>query len=124
MLFNKKTKQEIIKVIHYEGIKEYNQDYPCNIVVNEYSFEFKRVKPEMTITLPKDKIIKIDVLKENAFMQKYHNTISTNKLKYYLVITYKKDEQEHYIAFWGTAKEAIKFDNLKYKYIQNVNYTL
>lgn len=123
MLFQK-NKKEVIKVVHYEGISEFNQDYPCSIEIKDTSFEIKKIKPEMVVTLPIEKIIKIDVLKEEEFMKKYHNTIGTNKLKYYLIITYNSNNQEKYIAFWGTAKEAMKFHDLKCKYTSSKNYTL
>lgn len=123
MLFKQKNKN-IINVSHYEGLKGFNQDYPCTIEEKDDMFEIKKIKPEMTVTLPKQKIVKIDSLRENEFMQKYHNTMGTNNKKYYLVITYQKGEQTDYIAFWGTAKEAIRFDDLKYKYCSNENYTL
>ena len=123
MLFKQKDKN-IIRVIHYEGLNDFNQDYPCTIEEKDDVFEIRKIKPEMTVTLPKQKIVKIDSLRENEFMQKYHNTVGINNKKYYLVITYQKGEQTDYIAFWGTAKEAIRFDDLKYKYCSNENYSL
>lgn len=123
MLFKQKNKN-IISVIHYEGLKGFNQDYPCTIEEKDDTFEIRKIKPEMTVTLSKQKIVKIDSLRENEFMQKYHNTMGTNNKKYYLIITYQNEERTDYIAFWGTAKEAIRFDDLKYKYCSNENYSL
>lgn len=125
MLFKKKNKN-VINVMHYQGLEGFNQDYPCSIEIKDDKFEIKRIKPELTITLFINQIIKIDSLKDNEFMQKYNNSIGTNKKKYYLVITYKsKDNQEKEIIFWGTASEAIKFDDLKFKFIINKeNYSL
>ena len=125
MIFKKKNKN-IIRVVHYDGLKGFNQDYPCTIEEKEDVFEIKKIKPEMTVTLPKNKIVKIDYLRDNEFMQKYHNTLGTNDKKHYLVIIYNSDENsEKQIVFWGTSLEAIKFSKLKYKYNGNVdNYTL
>lgn len=125
MIFKKKNKN-IIKVVHYDGLRGFNQDYPCTIEEKDDSFEIKKIKPEMVVTLPKNKIVSIDSLNDNEFMQKYHNTIGTNDKKYYLIITYNSDENaENQIIFWGTSFEAIKFNKLKYKYNGNIgNYTL
>lgn len=125
MLFKKKN-SNIIKAMHYEGLEGFNQDYPCTIEEKEDVFEIRKIKPEMIVTLPKNKIIKIDSLKDNEFMQKYKNTIGTNKRKFYLVITYKSNEGiEKNIILWGTASEAIEFDNLKMKFAgKTQNYTL
>ncbi len=124
MLF-KKQKTNEINAMHYEGLEGFNQDYPCVIKINDDCFEFKKIKPEMTVTLPKNKIVKIDSLNENEFMKKYHNTVGTNKYKYYLIITYGSEGKQQQIIFWATSKEAIKFDNLKYQYNGNMkDYTL
>ncbi len=125
MLFKKKN-SNILNVMHYQGLDGFNQDYPCLIEIKEKEFEIRKIKPELTVTLPINQIIKIDSLKNNEFTQKYNNTIGTNNKKYYLIITYKsKDNKEKEIIFWGTASEAIKFDNLKYKYTGNTeNYSL
>lgn len=121
MLFKKKN-TNIINVMHYQGLEGFNQDYPCTIEVKENEFEIKKIKPELIVTLPINQIIRIDSLKDNEFMQKYNNTVGTNKRKFYLIITYKsKDNKEKEIIFWGTASEAIKFDDLKFKYNGNIN---
>lgn len=125
MLFKKKNK-DIINVMHYQGLEGFNQDYPCLIEIKDDKFVIKRIKPELVVTLSINQIIKIDSLKDNEFMQKYNNTVGTNNKKYYLVITYmSKDNQEKEIIFWGTASEAIKFDDLKFKFSGNTeNYSL
>lgn len=123
MLFKKKNK--IIKVIHYDGLKGFNQNYPCTIENKDDIFEIKKIKPEMIVKLPKSKIIKIDSLRDNEFMQKYIHSNGTNNMKYYLIITYKTDNEEKEIIFWGTAKEAIQFNKLKEQYNGNIeNYIL
>lgn len=120
-----KEKNKIIKVIHYAGLIGFNQDYPCTIEIKDEVFEIKKIKPEMIVKLPKSKIVKIDSLKENEFMQKYNHTKGTNNMKYYLVITYKNDTETKEIILWGTSKEAIQFNKLKYQYNGNIeSYTL
>lgn len=79
----------------------------------------------MIVKFPKSKIIKIDSLRDNEFMQKYNHSNGTNNMKYYLIITYKTDNEEKEIIFWGTAKEAIQFNKLKEQYNENIeNYIL
>lgn len=123
MLFKKKNK--IIRVMHYDGLKGFNQNYPCTIEIKDDMFEIKKIKPEMIVKLPKSKIIKIDSLRDNEFMQKYNHSNGINNMKHYLIITYKTDNEEKQIIFWGTAKEAIQFNKLKEQYNGNVeNYIL
>lgn len=125
MLFSKKNK-DIIRVMHYEGLEGFNQNYPCTIEEKEDVFEIKKINPELTVTLPKNKIVKIDSLRDHEFMQKYQNTVGTNNKKFYLVITYNsKEGNEKQIVLWGTAAEGIKFNDLKIKYSGNTqDYTL
>ena len=123
MLFKKKNK--IIRVMHYDGLKGFNQNYHCTIEIKDDMFEIKKIKPEMIVKLPKSKIIKIDSLRDNEFMQKYNHSNGINNMKHYLIITYKTDNEEKQIIFWGTAKEAIQFNKLKEQYNGNVeNYIL
>ena len=44
MIFKKKNKN-IIKVVHYDGLRGFNQDYPCTIEEKDDSFEIKKIKP-------------------------------------------------------------------------------
>ena len=56
-------------------------------------------------------------------MVKYHNNDATTDKgmkKYYLVITYtSKNNEEKYIAFWGTIFEYNKFLDLQNKQLDN-----
>lgn len=115
-MFGKK-KESGIPVQHYEGISAFAQDWPCRLEVKDDHLEIRRLKPETTVNLPKNRIIKIDEMEEKQFMAKYHGSpISTakNGTKYFLVITYTtQDGSESFLAFWGTAFERGAFLNLK-----------
>ena len=104
-----KNKNSIIKVMHYEGLDDFIQDYPCTIEIKDNTFEIKRIKPETTVNLSMAQIKKIETMEESRFMVKYHNNDATTDKgmkKYYLVITYtSKNNEEKYIAFWGTIFE-------------------
>lgn len=121
-MFGKK-KNSIIKVMHYEGLDNFIQDYPCTIEIKDDIFEIKRIKPEITVNLPITQIKKIEAMEEPRFMAKYHNNDSrTDKglKKYYLVITYiSKNNEEKYIAFWGTIFEYNKFLDLQNKQLNS-----
>lgn len=112
-----KNKNSIIKVMHYEGLNDFIQDYPCTIEIKDDIFEIKRIKPETTVNLSITQIKKIETMEESRFMVKYHNNDATTDKgikKYYLVVTYiSKNNEEKYIAFWGTAFEYNKFLDLQ-----------
>lgn len=112
-----KNKNSIIKVMHYEGLDDFIQDYPCTIEIKDNTFEIKRIKPKTTVNLSITQIKKIETMEESRFMVKYHNNDATTDKgikKYYLVVTYiSKNNEEKYIAFWGTAFEYNKFLDLQ-----------
>ncbi len=118
-----KNKNSIIKVMHYEGLDGFVQDYPCTIEIKDNNFEIKRIKPETTVNLSITQIKKIETMEESRFMVKYHNNDATTDKgmkKYYLVITYtSKNNEEKYIAFWGTIFEYNKFLDLQNKQLNN-----
>lgn len=118
-----KNKKSIIKVMHYEGLNDFIQDYPCTIEMKNDILEIKRIKPDTTVNLPITQILKIETMEEPRFMVKYHNNDATTDKgmkKYYLVITYiSKNNEEKYIAFWGTIFEYNKFLDLQNKQLNN-----
>ena len=105
--------------MHYEGLKDFNQDYPCTIEMKDGQFVIQRLKPETTVTLPADRILTIDPMEEEKFMLKYHNEkVSTTRAKginkYYVVIRYNTSEgHESHLVFWGTASEYGQFLELQ-----------
>ena len=121
-MFGKK-KDSIIKVMNYEGLDGFIQDYPCTIEIKDDIFEIKRIKPETTVNLSITQIKKIETMEESRFMVKYHNNDATTDKgikKYYLVVTYiSKNNEEKYIAFWGTIFEYNKFLDLQNKQLNN-----
>lgn len=107
-MFGKKKKNAAIKMMHYEGIAEFATDYPCTLELKEDILEIIRIKPETTVTLPRNRIKTISVMEEPNFMLKYHgHEVSTAKTgkKTYLVIEYDKG----HLAFWGAGMESVKF---------------
>ena len=118
-MFGKK-KENAIPVQHYEGLKDFTQDFPCKIEVKDSTFEIRRLKPETTVTLPLDRIKSFSAMEEENFMVKYHGEgMSTTKSKgikkYYLVVDYTaQDGSEKMLAFWGTASEYKHFIDLQY----------
>lgn len=121
-MFGKK-KTNVIKVMHYEGLQDFIQDFPCTIEMKEDTLEIKRIKPETTVNLATKQIIKFETMEEERFMLKYHNDKSTTDKgikKFYLVVTYNsKNNEEKYIAFWGTAFEYGKFVDLQNNFSMN-----
>ncbi|AZK44805.1 hypothetical protein [Paenibacillus lentus] len=125
-------KKKAIKVQHYEGLKDFMQDFPCTIEMNDEQFVIQRIKPETTVNLPIERILAIDAMEEERFMLKYHNhETSTTKAKgikkYYLVVRYQDVEgTEQYLAFWGTASEYGKFIELQKRKMDtpSSNYSL
>ena len=121
----KKKKQSGIPVQHYDGIKEFAQDYPCRLEVKGNILEIRRMVPETTVNLPMNRIIQIDEMEEKSFMSKYYGSpVKTSKSgkKYFLVITYtKQDGSESFLAFWGTSLERGAFIDLKMNFQKPVD---
>lgn len=123
-MFGKK-KNNVIKVCHYEGLENFMQNYPCEIQIKENIFEIKRIKPETTVTLEMERIIKFDTMSEEQFMSKYHNCSIDGKSKSpktFLVVTYKaKDGTVKYLAFWGVLFDGMKLIDMAYKNVKNTD---
>ena len=114
-MFGKK-KNNVIKVCHYEGLVDFMQNYPCQISVADDIFTIEKIKPAATVTLPMERIIKIE------FMKKYHNCSINKSAKTFLVVTYtSKDNTTEYIAFWAAGMEMKKLVDLQYDYAKNSN---
>lgn len=115
MFGRKKEKNNVIKVIHYEGIAQFATDYPCTIELKDDVLQIIRIKPETTVTLERNRINSMTVMEEPNFMLKYHGQAkSTAKegKKIYLVIEYDKGS----LAFWGAGFESIKFFDMVKKF--------
>lgn len=119
-----KNKKEIFKIIYLEGINEFMQNAPCEIEVKEDIFEIRNNISKIIVTLPKNRIQKLDFLLEKDFMQKYHNCNSENNKipKYYFIITYiNKNNESKYIAFWTTSIDGLKLQKFIYNYSSSNN---
>lgn len=116
-MFGKKKKSGI-PVVHYEGL-DFPTDFPCRIELKDDTFFIKRIKPEVTVTLPLSQIKSFSAMEEENFMLRYHGqAVTTSKAKgikkYYLVVDYiSKENEEKRLAFWGTASEYGKFIELQ-----------
>lgn len=92
--------------MHYEGL-DFPTDFPCRIELKDDTFFIKRIKPEVTVTLPLSQIKSFSAMEEENFMLRYHGqAVTTSKAKgiqkYYLVVDYiSKENEEKRLAFWG-----------------------
>ena len=117
--FGAKKEMKPIRAFHYEGIDALYTDCPCWIRMTDSDFEVKSDKPEINITLQKDRIKSVSCLDEAKFMQKYHGTAAkTSKMKkYYLAVEYvAKDGSDKMFAVWiwnvsGDSLKLIKMQN-------------
>lgn len=116
----KNNKKEVYKVLYFEGIDEFMQNASCEIEIQEDTFKITNIMSKVIVTLPKDRIQKLDFLLEKDFMQKYHNCNSENTKipKYYFIITYiNKDKERKYIAFWTAPSfGVVKLQKFVYNY--------
>jgi hypothetical protein len=121
-MFGKK-KTKLLKVVHYNGLQGFPLNYPCILEFQESTLIIKKIKPEMTVTLPIDRIEHCEALDEQSYMLKYHNDKSTTSKfgnKYYLVIKYDKG----ILTFWGTTSEYGSFIKIQEKYQTSESYSL
>ena len=117
-MFGKK-KENGVSVMHYDGIDQFATDYPVRLDVTDQELIIKRIKPEITVTLPLNRVQSFTALEESRFMQHYKgNSGTTSKSgigKYYLIVKYDKGQ----LAFWGTAKEYKYFIDLQNRNVQS-----
>lgn len=52
-MFGKK-KESGLAVQHYEGIEQFAKDYPCRLELDADMLTITRIKPETTVTLPRN----------------------------------------------------------------------
>jgi len=108
-----------IRVMHYEGL-DFPSDFPCVLDLMESTLTITRINPNVIVTLSIDQIKSFTCMAEPAFMAKYHGeAVNTSKMKgivkQFLVVNYiSKNGTEKYLAFWGTAKEGMKFMDMQY----------
>jgi len=49
-------KKNIIQAFHYEGLPDFVTDYPCTVEVVDNNIVIQKKKPEVTISLPADRL--------------------------------------------------------------------
>ena len=114
MLFSKKKANQIT-MMHYEGLKGFEQDMPCSLTLTDSTLTFSKVKPDISANLQLSQIQAIEFLPEVNFLSQYHNTgIPTAKAgqKLYWVIKFTNSSGEaSHIAVWDVGGKAHKFMN-------------
>ncbi len=102
-------KYKTVKVMHYEGIKDFPTDCPCTLEIINENLIIKRRKPETTVTLPLNRINSFSTMSEYAFLQQYKGTELTKSKDYiaknFLVVQYDKG----ILVLWGTSLKTHKF---------------
>lgn len=114
MLFSKKKSNQIT-MMHYEGLKGFEQDMPCLLTLTDSTLTFSKVKPDLSANLQLSQIQAIEFLPEVNFLSQYHNTgLPTAKAgqKLYWVIKFTNSSGEaSHIAVWDVGGKAHKFMN-------------
>lgn len=116
-MFGKKKQSNVLKIMHYEGLPNFNQDFPC-LLKNDGTNLIFESQAGNKINLPIDKINLIERMPELNFMGKYHdNALTTSKLgvKWFTIIHYQSsNESNKYIALWTVDLKSAKFfDEIK-----------
>ena len=116
-MFGKK-KNKLISAFHYEGLPDFETDYPCLIEVTSDEIIIKRNKPEVVISLPLKKIATVSPMEEKSFMMKYHGNSEARKLlgtkRHFVVIEYENKEGElKHFALWALTHQAMPLIGLQ-----------
>lgn len=110
MLFSKKKTDSPVVLIHYEGLRGFSQDFPCEVSLENENIIFRNKKPIVMVTLPIKQILSIDFMPETNFMGMYHNTTATTAkmgAKFFYVIKYTSADGEFkFIALWDVGNKA------------------
>lgn len=116
-MFGKK-KSKAIPAFHYEGLPDFTTDYPCTVEVIDSSIVIQRKKPDVTITLPVDRLLTISPMNEKDFMMKFHGHSDVRKLigtkRHFVVVEYisQTGEQKHF-ALWAPTHQAMGLISLQ-----------
>ena len=107
----KKKELDDFTMMHYEGLPNFKQDFPCSVKLNDDCIVFSE-KDGCTVKLPYSQVLKIDAMPEVNFMTKYHfsNTKTKKGTVWFRVITYiNSTGKEKYIALWDVSSKTAKF---------------
>lgn len=111
-------KKKTIPAFHYEGLPDFVTDYPCTIEVADNSIMIQKKKPEVTVTLPVDKILAVSPMQEKDFMMKYHGHSDVRKIvgskRHFVVFDYVSQSGENkYFALWAPTHQAMALIGLQ-----------
>lgn len=110
-MFGKKKPKDTMKVMYYEGLDGFSQDYPCEIKLENDVLTI--TNRTTTVKLPSYCITTIDTLAEENFLAKYHNTTGTTAkmgTKFYYVIKYNSSTGEpKHIAFCDVSHKTMTY---------------
>ena len=110
-MFGKKKEINSISIMHYEGLPNFQQDFPCTITLEETQLMFQSHNGNV-VKLPYDRIVKVDAMPEVNFMARYHNNKAKTKhgTVWFRIITYTSQSgEEKYIALWEVSLKVMKF---------------
>ena len=128
MLFSKKKTDSPVVLMHYEGLRGFCQDFPCEVSLENENVIFKNKKPEVVVTLPIKQIQSIDFMPETNFMGMYHNTTATTAkmgTKFFYVIKYiTADGESKFVALWDVGNKAKTLMDAIRERISPSSYTL
>ena len=115
MLFGKKKDSNSLSVIHYEGLPNFAQDFPCKMTLEDEMVIFSGNDGSVA-KLACSQIQGIDAMPEANFQAKYHNFNGTTKKApvWFRVIRYTSSSgEEKYIALWTAGiKDLSLFDKI------------
>ena len=124
-LFSKKKDDKPYRVMHYEGIDTVASNMPCTFLIKDNIININFTSG-MSVTLPTDRVIRFESMKENEYLTKYKGTnasesnFKNNTAVSFLVITYtSKTNEEKRIVLWAAnLRECLYFTDLQYKFKQ------
>ena len=106
-MFGKKKKElpAGARMMHYEGLRGFNQDSPCFMERTEAGLVFRQMNGPAA-TLPLEKLTGLEQMPERNSMARYHGTAATTAhgaaVKWFAVFHYTAQEGERMLAFWYT----------------------
>lgn len=122
-LFGKKKDDRPYRVMHYEGIDTVASDMPCTFLIKDdiVNIDFKS---GLKVTLPTERIVRFEAMKENEYKTKYKGTdasesdFKNNANVSFLVITYisKANEEKRIVLWAANIREVMYFTDLHYKF--------
>lgn len=101
-----------IKAIFFEGLDGFSQDNFCDIEVDGDNILFKSKKPEVTVTLKRDKLNAIDMLTEKRFYMEYlhveKDPVKVMPKTFYVFKYISSDGSEQRIVFYSFKYKVVK----------------